>query len=103
MGSDGMRNNQATQTSAATAQVGQGWLSDPTNADDQSDMLHGVGNKSVLSNKVIGAATTALQKAPANIAKQTTAPMVANFLQSNMGLPKVVQPVQPTKVGMRKA
>lgn len=101
VGSDGMRDNQATQTNQATTQAAQKWLGQPSNAGAQTQLLTGAKNRSAMGNNLMQAATDAVQAAPATVAKKTTAPAVAGALQQQLGLPKVIQP-KPGGMFMRK-
>lgn len=102
LGSDGARDNQATQTADATAQVAQNWLGQDQNADVQGQLVQGGSNRSALAPKLLDAGADAIDTMPGNIAKQTTAPMVASFIQSNLGLPQVVKPPKPGQVKMMR-
>jgi hypothetical protein len=103
LGSDGQRDNQATQTAQATAQVAQNWLSQKANADLQAKLATGTTNHSVLGNKLTNAGADAIGTAPNTVATKTTAPAVAGFLQTQFGLPKVIKTPAPANVGfMRK-
>jgi len=102
LGSDGSRDNQATQTSHATAQVAQNWLSQDQNADVQAQLIQGMGNKSALAPRLMDAGAEAIEKAPGNMGKTTTAPNVAAFIQSNLGLPNIIKPPKPTQVKMMR-
>lgn len=102
MGSDGQRDNQTVQTSKAAAAVGQQWLGDKKNAGEQAAMVSGVGNKSTLGKKLLDAGTHAIGGASNSLAAKTTAPLVANFLQTNLGLPQVLKPMKPGQQFMGK-
>lgn len=102
LGSDGQRDNQATQTSAATAQVAQNWLGNDQNSDIQGMLVQGAGNKSALAPKLLDAGAEAIEKAPGNIGATTTAPNVAGFIGQSLGLPSVIKPPKPTQVKMMR-
>lgn len=102
LGSDGQRDNQVVQTSQATSKVGQNWLANKQNADVQNQLVTGTSHRSTLAGKLLDAGTQAVDSAPHTFANKTTAPLVANFLQSNLGLPKVLKPQKPGTFNMRK-
>lgn len=102
LGSDGMRDNQATQTAQATSQVAQRWLGQDTNASLQAGLINGAGNRSTLANKLMNVGADAIEAAPSTVASKTTAPAVAGFVQNQFKLPNVIK--TPTTGGkfMRK-
>lgn len=102
LGSDGSRDNQATQTASATAAVAQNWLGQDQNADVQAQLVQGQGNRSALAPKLMDAGATAIDNAPGNMGATTTAPNVAAFLQNNLGLPNIIKPPKPTQVKMMR-
>ncbi len=100
MGSDNNRDNQATQTAQATAQVAQRWLGQDVNANAQAQFATGTTNRSVLGNKLINAGADAVETAPDTLASKTTTPAVAGFLQNQFKLPQIIKPMGFK--GMRK-
>lgn len=98
LGSDGVRDNQPTQTNAATSQVAQQWLGNPQNADDQAKMVQlGRQGRSNLGAALLHAGARAVQHAQPGISKQTTAPVVAQSIQTSLGLPSTLKPPKPPK------
>lgn len=102
LGSDGTRDNAPAQTSAATSQVAQKWLGNDANSDRQGSLISKTGNRSVLGKDLLDIGAEAIDGAPNALAGQTTAPMVANFIQQNLGLPKVLNVPKPTQVKMMR-
>ncbi len=102
MGSDGQRDNQSVQTAQSTAQVAQNWLADKSSAPQQTSIVNGLSNRSALAGKLLDAGTSAIQGAPTSMAKKTTAPAVAGFLQQQFKLPNVVKTQSPVGTFMRK-
>ena len=102
LGSDGQRDNQATQTSAATQQVAQNWMANRSNADAQGQLMAVKGNKSVLGKDLLDVGTQAVDAARPGQAQMTTAPMVGSFIGNSMGLPSVIKPPKPTQVKMMR-
>lgn len=102
LGSDGSTDNQVTQTNNATAKVAQNWLSQNINQKQQADLLKSQSSKSTLAPKLMDAGTVAIKQAPNNLGNVTTAPNVANFIQTNLGLPKVIQQPKPGQVKMMR-
>lgn len=91
--------SQPTQTADTTAKVAQNWLAQGKNAPFQSQLL-AQKSTSVLGPKLMDAGSQAIKAATPNIASQTTAPNVAAFLQTNLGLPKVITPTKPSQTRM---
>jgi len=100
--SAGNKDVQPSQTSNATAKVGATFMGDRDFADTQANLVRQTGNRSILTKGLMTAGAQAIDSSPANVARKTTAPMVAGYLQSNLGLPQVIKPPQPTQVKMMR-
>jgi hypothetical protein len=102
MGSDGNRDNRSVQTNQAAVEIGQNWLANKRNAPVQANLVQGAAHRSTLGKDLLNAGADAMKTAKPGIAGQTTAPLVANFLQTNLGLPKVLRPLQTSRSMMGK-
>jgi hypothetical protein len=103
IGTDGMRDNTATQTAQASMKVAQKFLGNRHHSDDVSNLITTAkSNRSALAGGIIDVAAKAIEFAPTTLRKQTTAPQVAGVIQNQLKLPQVVPPPKPTQVKMMR-
>ncbi len=91
LGSDGMRDNQSTQTNQATDLAADTILKDKAFAPFQSKVTGMGGTPSAQRDQLIDFTTKGLSSTvPKDVSSLTTTPKVAFMLQNKMGLKNVV-------------
>lgn len=102
LGSDGIRDNAPTQTNNTTKAVASKWMSNPQNSDFTSNLVTlGQQHPSALNKPLMDAGAQAI-KAAGTVGNQTTAPAVAQFMQTSLKLPQVLPPPKPGAVKMMR-
>lgn len=103
LGSDGIRDNQPTQTAQATNKVAQNWLGSKSTVDQQTNLTNlGQTNTSALTKPLLTAGADALKLAGPTISGSVQAPDAAFQIQTALKLPTILKPPTPGKVKLMR-
>ena len=98
LGSDGQRDNAATQTSQATGDAANSFMQNPKFAPIQAQIASVDGSPSVQRNDLVHAVTTNFKKfVPTQLANVTTPPLLAKQIGGQLG----IKIKTPTAIGSK--